>query len=337
MEKIRYEIDPHNRLVAKVTGRKTRLPRFRKILDGRFKIGKDNELTYHVKSPLSGKVTLPSQIKLKGSWSLTETHDLKFTVNKWEKETFGNKMTLLGKIIDVKKNSILFSLTTQKKHKTQSVYILKLNGSWQADKDNRITFKVKKERGRHDILTFNGIWELNRNHQIIYRYERAHLIRKSRTIRTLTFKGHWDIRKRDRISYVIDIKSGSVFSFKTKYGIFSDNYIKYTVGIRLSARKTQNRRTITLFGEWKVKRNIGLIFEISSRDKKFKSITFGAKAILASKNKVLFKLKNNIGTSDLGVNLKLSRAILQKNGEAFLQILRAKNEKAILLGTGFRW
>lgn len=36
MAKVRYETDPHNRLVISESGRKSELPRFRKVLDGRF-------------------------------------------------------------------------------------------------------------------------------------------------------------------------------------------------------------------------------------------------------------------------------------------------------------
>ena len=33
-EKIRYEVDPHNRLVSEKTGKETEVPGFRTILDG---------------------------------------------------------------------------------------------------------------------------------------------------------------------------------------------------------------------------------------------------------------------------------------------------------------
>jgi hypothetical protein len=46
MQKVRYEIDPHNRLVVKEAGKKTKLPRFRQVLDGHFKVAKDNTLIY---------------------------------------------------------------------------------------------------------------------------------------------------------------------------------------------------------------------------------------------------------------------------------------------------
>jgi len=35
-EKIRFEIDPHNRLVYEKTGRKSNIPGFRTVVDGRF-------------------------------------------------------------------------------------------------------------------------------------------------------------------------------------------------------------------------------------------------------------------------------------------------------------
>lgn len=39
-EKVTYESDPHNRLVITKNGRKNKLPRFRQVLDGQFKIKK---------------------------------------------------------------------------------------------------------------------------------------------------------------------------------------------------------------------------------------------------------------------------------------------------------
>jgi hypothetical protein len=52
MGKVRYEIDPHNRLVIKKTGKKAELKRFRQVLDGRFKVAKDSTLTYHIKASI---------------------------------------------------------------------------------------------------------------------------------------------------------------------------------------------------------------------------------------------------------------------------------------------
>jgi len=38
MDKIRYELDPYNRLILNRTGKKGRLTKFRRVLDGRFRI-----------------------------------------------------------------------------------------------------------------------------------------------------------------------------------------------------------------------------------------------------------------------------------------------------------
>ena len=59
MERVRYEIDPHNRLVIRKTAGKTSLPYFRKVVTGRFKIDKNNALTYHVKTPVPHGKTSP--------------------------------------------------------------------------------------------------------------------------------------------------------------------------------------------------------------------------------------------------------------------------------------
>ncbi len=336
MQKLRYEIDPHNRLIVSETGRKAPLSRFRKVLDGRFKVDKNNILSYHIKTPVPRDVNIPHQVKLKGKWLLTGNHDLRLTLDKWGRQTFGDRLTLQGDIIDVNKNSILFAVTTWTKEGIQSTYALKFQGSWQADKNNRLTFRARKEEGKHDILTLNGIWKINKNHQIIYQYEKAQLIRKLRKIHTLTFKGHWDIKDKTRISYIIDRNTNSVFNFRTGLGLFKDDYIKYEVGIGLSQRPKPVKQRITLFGKWKIKKNAGLIFEVGYENKKLHAIIFGAEARLTDKDTVLFKLRNDLN-KDISANLKLSHKVLKGDGEAFIRGLKSKRESAIFTGAARRW
>lgn len=336
MDKIRYEIDPHNRLVIKESGEKSKLPRFRRVLDGRFKAGRDNILTYHVKSPTPAGVSSPHQVKLRGRWSLTKDHDLRLTLDKWQRQTFGDQLTLQGELISADKNSLLFALTTRAEDGAQSTYILKLEGSWQADKNNRLTFRVKNWQGKEDSLTFDGIWEINKNHQIIYEYEKAKLTTKLKEIRALIFKGYWDIKEKTRISYVMEENTDSVFNFRTGLGIFRDKYIKYELGIGLSGRKEPLKKTIILFGTWKLKKDKGLLFEVEYEAGRLKSITFGADAKLSSHNSVSFKLKNTLN-EEIGGEFNLSHRILKGDGEAFLRLLKTRQESAILAGAGWRW
>lgn len=337
MKKMRYEIDPHNRLVIEETGRGTSIPHFRRVLDGRFKIGKDNRLIYHIKSPLPYDANIPHQVKLKGEWSLTENHDLRLTFDKWGRQTFGDQLTLQGDIIGVDKNSLLFAVTTKTKEGAQSTYILKLEGSWQADKTNRLTFRVNKESGTYDILTLNGIWEINKNHQIVYQYEKAYLARKRKKVHALSFKGYWDIKDKARISYILDKSTDSSFNFRTSLGIFKDDYIKYDIGIGISQKEKPIKRTLTLFGTWQVKKNVGLIFEVGYENKKTHAIMFGADARLTDKDTVLFRLKNDIENKDIGITLELSHKILKGDGEAFLRVLKSKRGSAVSAGAAWRW
>ncbi|MDD2752391.1 MAG: hypothetical protein PHN59_04600, partial [Candidatus Omnitrophica bacterium] len=130
MEKIKYEFDPYNRLTVKNSS----LRGMRMVLDGQFKIsGQQNTLAYQIKSPLPGNIKIPHQIKLKGTWSLTKEHQLCLTLDKSARQTFGEQLVLQGEIIDLRKNALLFAVTTRAKDSKFSVYAFELCGDWQAD------------------------------------------------------------------------------------------------------------------------------------------------------------------------------------------------------------
>lgn len=332
MEKIKYEFDPHSRLTVKGSA----LRGIRKVLDGQFKIAENNSLAYHVKAPLPSGIKAPHQVKLKGIWTLTEGRLLRFTLDKWQRQTFGSQVTFQGEIIDVKKNSLLFAVTTKTKEDAPSTYILELYGCWQADKQNRLTFRVSKGEEKFDSLVFEGAWEIDENYQIIYSYEKEGLAQKNKKIHTLTFKGCWDIKDKARLSYVIDANSASGFDFNTSIGIFKGNFIKYELGIGLSHKKQPIKRTITLFGKWKIKRNIGLVFEVEQEDGGTQAIVFGAEAKPTDKGTISFNLRNGLN-KEIGARLELSQDIFDGDGQAFLRLLKSKRELAILAGVGLRW
>lgn len=337
MKKIQYEIDPYNRLVISSDGKKSDLSKFRQVVDGRFKLDEDNNLSYRVKAPLPEDDKVPHQIKLKGEWSLTDDHKLRLTLDGQGRQTFGDQITLQGEILDVNKGSLLFAVTTTTKDHTRSTYVLNLDGAWKADENNRLSFHIKKEGGIYDILTFNAAWEINRDHQIIYQYEKARLIRKKKETHALIFKGYWDIQDAVRISYLLGKSTDPSFDFKTSAGIFKENYIKYELGIGLAGRVDPVRRIITLFGRWSLRKDSGLIFEIECENKKTKQMVFGADVRLTDRDTVLFKLKKDIENRDIGVNLELSHQILKGDGKAFLRLLKSNRESAIYAGAAWRW
>lgn len=337
--RIKYEIDPHNRLVIDETSEKKDISRFRRVLDGKFKTDAGNSLIYHVKVPISGTGAdpgIPHQVKLRGVWSLTDNHDLRLTLDKWGRQTFGDELTLQGEILDADKNELAFAITTKSKENTQTTYVIKLEGGWQADEKNRLMFRVKKEEGQYDILTFDGAWDIGKNYQIIYQYKKSHLIRKRDETHTVIFKGYWDIKDKTRISYVIDKDTHSVFNFKTSLGIFREDYIKYELGIGISKKPFPEPRRITLFGRWNLKKDRGVTFEVRYEGKRIDTIIFGAKAKLTKSDAISFKLINK-DKRDTGIEIELSREILKGDGQAFLRLLKSQKEAAIYAGAAWRW
>jgi hypothetical protein len=217
------------------------------------------------------------------------------------------------------------------------MYAIELAGGWMADKDNRLSFRIKKESGSYDILTFDGVWEVGTGHQIIYRYEKAGLIRKSKKTHTLIFRGCWDIMDSAALSYVMDAGTDSRFDFETDLALFEEDRIKYEVGIKLSSRPKPVKRSIVLSGQWRVKKDAGLIFEIEYEGRRKGSITFGADAKLTDSDTISLKLRREADNRDIGVSLELSRKIFTGDGEAFLRALRTNAEVAILAGGAWRW
>lgn len=94
--RIKYEVDPHNRLISKVRQKETGVYRFRQVLEGTFKIGENNRLIYHLKK--SADFRLPQEIKFSGNWSLDREHNLIFTLDKWNNQCEGNKLVIKGEI-----------------------------------------------------------------------------------------------------------------------------------------------------------------------------------------------------------------------------------------------
>ena len=336
MQKTRYELDPYNRLILRESRAGSDLTKFRQVLDGRFMLD-GNTLSYHVKAPLSKGEKIPNQIRLKGEWSLTDDHNLRLTLDKSARKTFGDRITLEGEVLDVNANSLLFAVTTIAKENTRSTYILNLDGSWKADKFNRLSFHARREKGRCDILTLNGAWEVNKNHEIIYQYEKADLITKKKRTHTLVFKGHWDIMQKGRISYLLGAATDSLFDFMVSAGIFKEDYIKYEVGIGLTNRVRPMTKTISLFGKWNLKKDAGLVFEIQYDDRRTGKIIFGADARLTDRDTMSFRLKSGMANDDMGVELELGRDMLKGGGEAFLRALASRKESAIYTGAAWRW
>ena len=307
-----------------------RNPQYREVINGRIKIDKNNSFVYHVKQPQDSNI--PQQIKLSGKWSLNKNHDLIFTLDKKHKMYAGDKLTIKGEIKDAKANKLVFSVAAKEGLSQYRGYILKLSGSWQADKYNRLTFNVKRNKGATDVLTFKGGWSINKQNQIIYTYEKAHLKTKKKETKTIILKGYWDITEKHRILYVLNKKIDSQFDFKVSLGKPLKRGLQYKIGIGSVPVKEK----ITLFGEWKVNKRLGVLFEMPYEKGILQRIVFGASSKLGKSSIVEFKLRNKRG-KDLGMDIKFSKKILKEQGEIFFRAITSKKEKQFLIGGGWRW
>lgn len=319
--KIRYEIDPFNRLI---------IPGFRQIIDGEFKIDKNNALSYVLKAPRSSST--PQQLKLIGSWSLDKNHNLVLTLNKENNQLAGKKITLQGEVIRAKADKIEFLISSKDKNGQAHLYILGLSGTWQADKNNRLKFLVQRKNDTQDELTLSGTWEVDRRNQIVYTYTKTNLKRKVKVKQSLTFKGYWNITDKQRLTYVLNEETGSGFDFKVSFGEPLGRGLRYELGIGANPKK----KKIMLFGAWKLNKKIGLVFEMPCEGNRINSISFGATCKLDKDKQLELNLKDS-QKNDLGIKLKFSRAFLDNQGEAFIQTLKQGKEIVFSLGAGFRW
>lgn len=339
MTKLRYELDPHNRLVVKESGKRLPISKFRRVLDGTFRMGRSNSLRYHVKSSLDrskSAIKVPHQLKLKGRWSLTDNHDLRLTLDKWGRKTFGDQITLQGEIVGAERDRLIFAVTTRTKERALSTYTLKLEGAWMADKKNRLVFRVRKARSRYDTLTFDSAWELDKNHRIVYRYEKSGPVTKRRIRKSVYLRGYWDIARKGRLSYSLDARGDSSFDFKAGIGRVKKSAIIHELAISVSRRRRPVRRIVALHGRWRVTRRLGLVFEVEYDRGEFHAIAFGAQARVGTGDTITFRLKSEEG-SYLGLELTIKKRFLGGDGEAFFRALKRYNEIGIYAGAAWRW
>ncbi len=295
MGKIRYEVDPQNRLVVSGPGRS------RTVLDGDFRVSGRNRLSYHVKK--SDNIRIPQEIKFSGKWSLGQGQNLTFMLDKWNNQCEGEKLVLKSGLLSAKSDELAFLLETKNSSLKRRVYILKLDGKWQADRYNRLSFNVETNSGSADKLVFLGAWSINKKNEIVYRRTKKSLKTKEKTDDTIILRGHWDITSKDRLSYTLEGDPSVRLDFKVSFQKALKDSLRYGISVGRSAAKT----TITVFGKWSLKKGLGLTFEVSSS---------GAGPCIKA---------------------ELAKKFLNGAGEGYIKTLVSRQEASILGGLGVRW
>lgn len=325
-ERIIYEVDPHNRLVVSRPGPSP--AKFRTVLDGIFRIEKFGQLSYHVMKPQDSSI--PQKVNLSGNWSLDADRNLVFTFDKWNEGCYGNKLTIKGEVISAKEGSISFSAAARTPGGKTRIYVLTLEGVWRARKDNFIVFRVERTAGSSDELVFEGGWQV-RNNQILCTYTKRGLARGSGSRHSFILTGYWQISEKNRLVYVVNKRIGSELEFAVSLAQPMPKGLRYEIGIGVTPAK----RTVELFGSWKINDSLGVVFEIPYEDGNVRNILFGA-AVRSCGGMIELSLKDRKGR-DLEIKGRFSRRIFEGRGEAFAEALRSGREVSIAAGAGFRW
>ncbi|MDP3723591.1 MAG: hypothetical protein Q8R91_08865 [Candidatus Omnitrophota bacterium] len=327
---VRYAFDKDNRLV--LTDPRDLL-RPTRVIEGRLSADAKNRLLYSVDSPAGPAGSPgPHATTLDGTWALTPTHELALIVH----EAGGPRrqtVYLKGTIAGVEAHALGFALRHSEDESLRTSQRITLTGRWQADAHNRLTFLVEKADGTQDRLTFQGGWGVGRRHELFYRYRRRAGRRRDVEERTLIFEGRWDITRADRLVYRLEGSSDSVFEFRASLQspslLASDGRIVYQVGVGSSGGRAQQQR-LTLFGTWKVHRDLSVSFEIPYADGRVGTMRFEGRYALGPRDQISVALRNS-RREGLGLAVVFSRTLLG-DARLFLRLGKDERERSIIGG-----
>jgi hypothetical protein len=325
-----YKLDNFNRLVVRTRGKNV-------SACPRFKVEKDSSLTCWLNEPDAWrrKNNLPGKINFQGNWRLDADHNLELDLSRSKSLSQQGRLVLKGRIISLASSYLVFEMETVDKDGLSHFQLLKLSGVWQADEYNRLCLEVGK-KDEPDALILQGSWDINRNQQIIYKYEKADLRTKTKSVQSLTFKGYWQIDEADRLAYILSGGPQSRFDFRAQLespNIYPEQgKIKYRLGAGLRGGGARRARVITLYGDWKFSRKGNLNFQMDYGSRGLESIEFGAGIHLTKRDEITLALTNRMN-EPLGINIVLSRKFLKNPGaQVFLRLKSLKPEFRVEAG-----
>ena len=249
-------------------------------------------------------------------------------------------MILTGDLLSADPNSLTFHLREVQQEEDVRLRQMSLRGRWQADSRNRLTFLVEREQGTVDTLTLEGGWEVGPGNEIQYRFERTELEKGARSLHRIRFEGYWEVGEDRRLAYVLEAGSNSAFRFRGAFQTDSirqkQGSLRYQLGLEVESKSKEPLQTVTLFGKWKLSRDLSLEFEVPTSGGFRRAISFGATYVWDRRTLVSARL-NTPGGGPLGVELSLHREFLQGRGEAFVRLRRSLEETAAEAGARVRW
>ena len=302
---------------------------------------KDKKLFYETVLRHTPEGPVPVKTVIDGKWSLTENHDLRLTLSGADSAFIGRTVIFRGDILRPSSTGLSFRIRSCDALSGAKSRTIQLKGVWAADSKNRITFRVSKLEGRYDVLTFNGTWKIGRNNELLYKIVKTQLKTKIKKEKTITFRGYWDL-SRTRIVYRVEGSADSSFSFKaairSKSLMAKEGVIRYQLGTVYSSLPRRGEtflRTVTIYGTWKLGRDLSVRFQLKSLGSKKREILFEVAKMFVKKRKITVALKNRQGQK-LGLDVTFTR-VVSKDTEFFISLSRNPSENRILGGVRLRF
>jgi len=309
--KYKYSVSPENQLLLKQPKSKSSIK-----LPGRLKIDKHNRLTYLLNSPFQ----LKRKIVFSGKWRLNDNHDLELVLDRTGQQNTGDILIIKGEIICADRGVLAFEVKSLDQNGLLHAQVIELGITCFSDDKNRLSFLIR--HAESDKITLQCAWQVNKNHQIQYTYEKTNLKTKVKSKNTFAFEGFWQISSRNKLVYVFKHASDSRFEFRalleTPTIYPQKDSIKYRIGVGLKQGRKEN--IVSIYGSWKLNRDLGLDLTIDYGQGQLKAIEFGASVALSNENEVRFNLKNPQG-EPLGLTLIFTHKFLKTSqAQAFLRL-----------------
>lgn len=342
--RLHYTVDAANRLWVREAGPAERLRPVR-ILEGAFAVDRRNRLRYLTEFASTSDADgspVPRVIDLDGTWSLTPRHTLVLTLRETRRHA-RQTLSLNAALLRADSRTLVFGLSRRAGEAGPPVQELRLSGRWEADARNRLAFLAERADGGADRLTLQGGWELGPHHALTYRYRRRAAGRSAEQI--LSFEGAWDVTRANRLVYRLSGSRDSAFEFRASLQspslVAREGRLAYQVGIGVRGGRISRR--VTLFGAWKLNRDLSVSFEVPYAGGRVQAIRFEGVASPGPRNQIAVALSTSParwgGASrrePLGATVTFSRELIP-DARLFLQLRRDAEERSVIGGVQVRF
>ena len=331
--RVQYTFDSTNRLLVTSPDGAADGVRIQRVISGAVTTDAGNRLIYRVDTPAAQNgASRRRRFDLDGTWGITPNHQLFLTLHEASRLR-RQTLYLKGAITKVEAHAITLALRRHTSGGDRTIQRLRLSGRWQADRKNRLSFLVERSDGSDDRLTFQSGWKLGRHNTLIYRYRKHAVGSRRGGMRTLRFAGVWDLTQANRLVYRLDASGKSAFDFRaslqTKSLNAREGRIVYQVGIGLSSGKTLSNR-VTLFGRWKLNRDLSVSFEIPYADGRREGLRLNGTYSLSEPDAVTIALRDR-RNRPMGLSVTFTRRLF-KDGQVFLRLRKAGGAREAIAG-----